>query len=124
MREEVGREGAADDMPSSSLLSLLGMKPRSPSSSWSSSNRLPTVREMCSASSRVRSFHDDSWVPQYPQNWRRVWDAKGDSKLRLILSRVSSGNWANVADVYHGKGTRSQRVRGLAAWYPVVIRLC
>lgn len=42
----------------------------------------------------------------------------GDTKDRWMLARVSSGNCANVADVYHGNGTRSQRVRGLAEWCP------
>lgn len=73
---------------------------------------------MCSLSSRVRSFHDVSWVPQYPQNWRRVLAAKGEVKVRRILDRVSSGNCANVADEYQGRGTRSQRASGLPEWLP------
>jgi hypothetical protein len=35
-----------------------------------------------------------------------------------MLDRDSSGNWANVAEVYHGSGTRSQSVSGLAEWWP------
>jgi hypothetical protein len=111
-------DSATLDVPSSSLLSLLGRNPISPSRSWSSSNRLPTVNEMCSASSRVRSFQDESCVPQYPQNTRRWSDMSGETKDRRMLDRVSSGNCAKVADVYHGRGTRSQRVRGLAERCP------
>lgn len=35
--------------------------------------------------------------------------------------RVSSGNWAKVADVNHVRGTRSQSVMGLAEWFPIYI---
>lgn len=73
---------------------------------------------MCSASSRVRSFHDESWVPQYPQNLLDELGVKGDAKVRWMLECVSSGNCANVAEVYHGSGTRSQSVSGLAECWP------
>ena len=43
---------------------------------------------------------------------------KGEVKVRWMLVRVSSGNWAKVAEVYHGRGTRSQKVRGLAEILP------
>ena len=36
-----------------------------------------------------------------------------------MLECVSSGNCANVAEVYHGSGTRSQRVSGLAECWPM-----
>ena len=42
--------------------------------------------------------------------------AKGETKERWIEARVSSGNWAKVADVNHVRGTRSQRVSGFAEW--------
>jgi hypothetical protein len=106
---------------SSSLLSLPGRRPSSARRSWSSSSRLPTVREMCSASSRVRSFQDERGVPQYPQKTRRWSPTKGEAKDRWILECVSSGNCANVADVYHARGTRSQSVSGLAAWCPAML---
>jgi hypothetical protein len=105
---------------SSSLLSWLGRKPSSPSRSWSESKRLPTVRQMCSASSCVRSFHDESCVPQYPQKTRRWSEVKGETKERWMLDRVSSGYCAKVADVYHGSGTRSHNVSGLAELCPKV----
>lgn len=41
--------------------------------------------------------------------------------MRWIEERVSSGNWANVADVYHVNGTRSQSVRGEAETFPVIL---
>jgi hypothetical protein len=37
---------------------------------------------MCSASSRVRSFHEESWVPQYPQNLLDAVGLNGDTKVR------------------------------------------
>lgn len=70
------------------------------------------------ASSRVRSLHEESCVPQYPQNLLEVVDVNGDEKVRWILECVSSGNCANVAEVYHCSGTRSQRVSGLAECWP------
>jgi hypothetical protein len=91
-REELDREGPSAWLVSSSLLSLLGRKPSSSSNAWSSSSKLPTVRQMWSASSRVRSFHDESCVPQYPQNTRRWLEVKGEVKDRWMLDRVSSGN--------------------------------
>jgi len=114
-RDVFDRAGPADALlsSSSSLLSLC-RKPSSASSSWSSSSKLPTVKLMCSASSRVRSFQDDSCVPQYPQNTRRWFCVKGDTKDRWMLDRVSSGNCAKVADVYQSSGTRNQSVSGLA----------
>lgn len=57
-------DGPATMAESSSLLSPEGRKPNCPSSAWSSSSRLPTVKQMCSASSRVFSCHDVSCVPQ------------------------------------------------------------
>lgn len=111
-------EGPARGPASSSLLSPLGRKPNCPSSAWSSSNRLPTVKQMWSASARVRSCHDVSCVPQYPQNCRRAFAAKGEMKVRWMLERVSSGNWAKVAEVYQVRGTRSHSVTGFAECWP------
>jgi hypothetical protein len=115
VRELLGRGCPVDVVvASSSLLSLFGRNPSSPRSAWSSSSRLPTVRQMCSASSRVLSFQDESCVPQKPQNTRRSFEVKGETKDRWMLERVSSGNCAKVADVYQFRGTRNQRVSGLA----------
>jgi hypothetical protein len=47
-------------------------------------------------------------------------EAKGETKLRWMLERVSSGNCAKVADVYQLRGTRSQRMIGLAEAWPAV----
>lgn len=53
-----------------------------------------------------------------------MFDANGETKVRWILDRVSSGNCAKVAEVNQVRGTRSQRVSGLAEWCPVRVRLC
>lgn len=60
-------------------------------------------------------------MPQYPQNLLDVVGANGDINVRWMLACVSSGNCANVAEVYHGSGTRSQSVSGLAVCWPVCL---